>query len=138
MQARRFWSRRASSCAQVERATNLALMAECGQMGEVRLAFCDPALLVAIGDALTAFRQEHRGVRLYLNQMTTLDEIASLGRSTIDPPSASLGPHSTATCRRPSYTSSVMAAMARTTLAIERDTARPLINEPLDRLPAPA
>ena len=119
---------------QVERATNLALMAECGQIGEVRLAFCDPALLVAIGDALTAFRHEHRGVRLHLNQMSTLDEIASLGRSTIDLAVGLLGPHLdhdvSATVL---HTSSVMAAMAPDhPLAAEREIRLDqLINEPL-------
>jgi DNA-binding transcriptional LysR family regulator len=119
---------------QVERATNLALMAECGQIGEVRLAFCDPALLVGIGDALAAFREEHRGVRLHLNQMTTLDEIAGLGRSTIDLAVGLLGPrleHDVAATVL--HTSSVMTAMAPDhPLACEREIRLDqLINEPL-------
>lgn len=119
---------------QVERATNLALMADCGQVGEIRLGFCDPALLVGIGDALSSFRREHLAVRLHLTQIGTLDGIAGLGKSTLDLAVGLLGPDllhdQQATVL---HTSRVLAALAPShPLASEREVRlEQLIEEPL-------
>jgi len=78
---------------QVDRATNLALMAEGGQIGEVRLGFTDASMLIVLGTALSRFRRQHPAVRLGLNQLRTIDQVAALTRSSIDLGVALLGPH---------------------------------------------
>lgn len=62
-----------------DRAVSVAMRAESGELGELRIAmFPSAPLLAQIGDAILAFRKSHPGVQLILNEVESLQQTQGL------------------------------------------------------------